>query len=67
MLVKLAYGRTGLAVEFPDDITTVIEPTFLPGLPDQENAVLNANYLLQQIQPLLPVPHGDRCMHEFVR
>ena len=42
MLVKLAYGRTGLAVEFPDDITTVIEPTFLPGLPDQENAVLNA-------------------------
>ena len=31
-----------------------------------ENAVLNANYLLKQIQPLLPVPHGDRCMHEFV-
>jgi glycine dehydrogenase subunit 2 len=31
-----------------------------------ENAVLNANYLLKQIQPLLPVPHGERCMHEFV-
>ncbi len=31
-----------------------------------QNAVLNANYLLKQIQPLLPVPHGDRCMHEFV-
>jgi glycine dehydrogenase subunit 2 len=31
-----------------------------------ENAVLNANYLLHRIQELLPVPHGDRCMHEFV-
>ena len=27
MLVNLAYGRTGLPVEFPDDRTTVIEPT----------------------------------------
>ena len=31
-----------------------------------ENAVLNANYLLHQIKPMLPVPQGDRCMHEFV-
>jgi glycine cleavage system P protein (glycine dehydrogenase) subunit 2 len=31
-----------------------------------ENAVLNANYLLHQVQPMLPVPQGDRCMHEFV-
>ncbi|MDA0657574.1 MAG: aminomethyl-transferring glycine dehydrogenase subunit GcvPB [Planctomycetota bacterium] len=31
-----------------------------------EQAVLNANYLLQAISPLLPVPHGPRCMHEFV-
>jgi glycine dehydrogenase subunit 2 len=31
-----------------------------------ENAVLNANYLLARIMPLLPVPQGDRCMHEFV-
>jgi glycine dehydrogenase subunit 2 len=31
-----------------------------------ENAVLNANYLLHRVQPFLPVPHGDRCMHEFV-
>ena len=31
-----------------------------------ENAVLNANYLLKHIHPLLPVPHGTRCMHEFV-
>lgn len=31
-----------------------------------ENAVLNANYLLTQLAPLLPVPKGSRCMHEFV-
>ncbi|MFO0901500.1 MAG: aminomethyl-transferring glycine dehydrogenase subunit GcvPB [Pirellulales bacterium] len=31
-----------------------------------ENAVLNANYLLSKVKTLLPVPQGDRCMHEFV-
>ena len=31
-----------------------------------ENAVLNANYLLSRVKSLLEVPHGDRCMHEFV-
>ena len=29
-------------------------------------AVLNANYLLSRIKHFLPVPFGDRCMHEFV-
>jgi len=31
-----------------------------------ENAVLNANYLLARVQDAFEVPHGDRCMHEFV-
>lgn len=31
-----------------------------------ENAVLNANYLLSRVRHILPVPHGPRCMHEFV-
>lgn len=31
-----------------------------------ENAVLNANYLLARLKDVLPVPQGDRCMHEFV-
>lgn len=31
-----------------------------------ENAVLNANYLLSRVKHILPVPQGDRCMHEFV-
>jgi glycine cleavage system protein P-like pyridoxal-binding family len=31
-----------------------------------EVAVLNANYLLSRVKHILPVPQGDRCMHEFV-
>jgi glycine dehydrogenase subunit 2 len=31
-----------------------------------QNAVLNANYLLSRVKHFLPVPQGDRCMHEFV-
>jgi glycine dehydrogenase subunit 2 len=31
-----------------------------------ENAVLNANYLLARVKAVYDVPHGDRCMHEFV-
>jgi glycine dehydrogenase subunit 2 len=30
------------------------------------NAVLNANYLMEKVKDVLPVPHGRRCMHEFV-
>jgi glycine dehydrogenase subunit 2 len=31
-----------------------------------ENAVLNANYLLSRVRHILPVPQGERCLHEFV-
>jgi glycine dehydrogenase subunit 2 len=31
-----------------------------------ENAVLNANYLLSRVKGHYEVPHGERCMHEFV-
>ncbi len=31
-----------------------------------EDALLGANYLLSKIKHILDVPHGDRCMHEFV-
>ncbi len=30
------------------------------------NAVLNANYLMTKVKDKYPVPHGERCMHEFV-
>ena len=42
MLIDLAYGRTGLKVNFPDDRTTVIEPVHVPGLPDPAGAILDA-------------------------
>src|SRR5581483_7925081 len=31
-----------------------------------QNAVLNANYLMSLVRHKYPVPHGRRCMHEFV-
>lgn len=42
MKVRLAYGRDGLEVDLPDDRTTVIEPTYVPGLPDAEGAIMTA-------------------------
>ena len=42
MRVNLAYGKTGLSLEVPDDRTTVIDPTYLPTLPDERGALLNA-------------------------
>ena len=42
MRVDLAYGRTGLTIDLPEERTEVIEPTYVPGLPDQSGAVLNA-------------------------
>ncbi len=61
--VRSFFGNTGVLVRMycyllshgPDGLRRV-----------SENAVLNANYLLARVKHILPVPHGDRCMHEFV-
>ncbi|MGQ9600854.1 MAG: nickel-dependent lactate racemase [Anaerolineae bacterium] len=43
MRVQLAYGRTGLTVELPDDLpVTIIEPQFVPGVPDERAAIISA-------------------------
>jgi len=34
MKIRLAYGKSGLTVNFPDDVD-VITPTFAAGLPDE--------------------------------
>ncbi|WP_153393709.1 nickel-dependent lactate racemase [Ornithinicoccus halotolerans] len=34
MEVRLAYGETGLVVDLPEDVTTVVEPRYQPGAPD---------------------------------
>lgn len=43
MEIKLAYGRDGLVVDFPDHWNaTVIEPQFVPGLADPARALCEA-------------------------
>jgi nickel-dependent lactate racemase len=42
MKIILAYGRSGLAVDFPDNATTVIEPRQAAALPDERQALLAA-------------------------
>jgi len=61
--VRSFFGNTGVLVRAycylrthgPDGLKRV-----------SENAVLNANYLLSRVKHIFPVPHGNRCMHEFV-
>jgi nickel-dependent lactate racemase len=42
MKVKLAYGKEGLWTELPHDNVTVVEPRFVPGLPDETEAIRSA-------------------------
>ena len=42
MRVHLQYGRDGLDVEIPSERVRVIEPTFVPGLPDEAAAFVEA-------------------------
>ena len=39
MKVTLAYGKDGLSVELPDKNVTVVEPQYVPGLPDERAAL----------------------------
>ena len=56
MLVTLAYGKYGLPAQFPDD-TTLLRPTFVPGLPDEAAA----------IQEALRQPLGSPPLRDVVR
>ena len=40
--IRLAYGRDGLEVNLPADRATVVEPTYVPGLPDPVGAIRDA-------------------------
>jgi nickel-dependent lactate racemase len=42
MHVDLAYGKGSLTIEVPNDRSTVIEPSHLPGLPDVRAALVSA-------------------------
>jgi len=61
--VRSFFGNTGVLVRMCCYILTH-GPQGLRRV--AETAVLNANYLLARVKHFLPVPQGDRCMHEFV-
>jgi glycine dehydrogenase subunit 2 len=61
--VRTFFGNTGVLVRMYCYLRTH-GPAGLREV--AENAVLNANYLLARVKQFLPVPQGDRCMHEFV-
>lgn len=42
MKINLAYGQSQLAIDFPGERTTVIEPTHKPGLADEKSGVIAA-------------------------
>ncbi len=42
MIVHLAYGKTGLDIDVPQDRTTVIEPRFVAALSDPQSALRQA-------------------------
>lgn len=55
--VNLAYGRGHIAVDLPDDRTTVIAPTHRPALPDEKAAVMAA----------LANPVGTKSLREWIK
>src|SRR5262249_1603630 len=61
--VRSFFGNVGILVRGYCYIRT-LGPRGLKEASEQ--AVLNANYLLALIKHAYEVPHGDRCMHEFV-
>ncbi len=58
MQVKLAYGKTGLDVNLPDDANiTLVAPQYVPALPDPADAVRRA----------LQAPIGARPLREWAK
>ena len=57
MRVNLAYGRKRLPVDFPDERTTVLEPTYETGIVDERDAVRKA----------LRQPRGTSSLSSLVR
>ena len=60
MKVNLAYGKKGLALNLNDDWNvTIIEPRFVPGLPDANSALRTALRTPIESQPLAEVVPND--------
>lgn len=53
MQIRLAYGKTGLMIDLPDDRSvTVVEPQFVPGLPDARESLRQALRASLNLPPL---------------
>jgi len=57
MQVRLAYGRDGLNIEVPEENCSVVEPIYVPGIPDERSALLD----------VLRHPVGTPPLRELVR
>lgn len=57
MQVRLAYGKEGLWVDLPDHNVTLVEPRFVPGLPDE----------METIRGVLREPIGTPPLRELVQ
>ena len=57
MKIKLAYGKSGLEVDFPESGVDVIEPRFIRGLPDE----------IAALRAALRNPIGSRPLREIVK
>jgi nickel-dependent lactate racemase len=58
VLIKLAYGKSGLLVDLPDNLDiTVLEPEYIQGVQDTQSAVLKA----------LKAPIASPPLKDFVR
>ena len=62
MNVELAYGRGRLSVDFPDGRTTVLEPSYVDGLPDEAAAIRQALQAPVGAPPLASLVGRDRTV-----
>jgi nickel-dependent lactate racemase len=62
LIVNLAYGRAGMEITVPEGVD-VLEPRFIPGLPDEESAILERLRVPTGSPPLTDLVHpGDRVV-----
>lgn len=59
MKVTLAYGRSGLEVDLPEDRVDVVEPIDVPGLPDEQASIRAALDAPLGSGPLRDCVNGD--------
>ena len=62
MNVDLAYGRGRLSVDFPEDRTTVLEPSYIGGLPDEQAAIRHALRMPLGAPPLASRVKADQTV-----